>query len=213
MNRPLMMLCGATLALSLSPALAESDGGRVFGFQDYRGTLTPSPGQSNRPIVIHTRCCDIIIGPYSMHVDVFTDTITIEVQGQTPVAAKAFVKPLGTCETEVTVVYGVDLNPDGALGPMTGFDPASPQIKPGSEDTFFGRSGKAYPARTTFMTLERLRASFPDYDLDASFHGAPPDSLLLVSTAVVPGDDFSPFQAGAPAGSDRPGRPAACARR
>jgi hypothetical protein len=98
---------------------------------------------------------------------------------------------LFTATATLTDVYGYDLNPSGPLTPITGtgFDPANPQIVPLGPENFVGASGQTYTAgfnETT--TLGNLASVLPGYDL--SVFSGDPDSIVYVSQATAPANEF-----------------------
>lgn len=169
---------------------------KISSFQDYRSEVKKENGDDEN-FTINTKCCSIGYGPVSMDFDVFTDKITIsfsKTASSIPIAAKAFINSsFSDDSSEITVVYGKDLNPSGALGPMTGFNAFDPEIVPSSQETLISRSGKEYTANTEMYSLEELREKYPTYDIDSNFYDADLSSLVIVATAVVPSKEFTPF--------------------
>lgn len=190
------VIVGMLIVAGMASEASAADTTKVYGFQDYRGTLSPNTDGSSKKITITTSCCDVGIGPLSAHIDVFTDRITFEIKSTVMLAAIGFVNSgVGDGKNEVTVVYGVDMNPTGALGPMTGFDPTNPQVSLVNNEVLVSRAGKRYSASTSIDTIENLKKRFPKYDFNANFYEASPFSLVVIATAIVPNVEFNPFYA------------------
>jgi len=178
----------------------------VSGVEDYRGTFSV-PADSVPADAVSKASQIVIEATWHTKFLGFRDEINVKItiklgdavrDGLNPAlnfAGTAFLSPVGVerlknLENRVTTVYGIDLNPTGELGPMTGFDPKTPEVSPISEEILIGKSGKEYKAKASLMSIKELYATYPEYDLDAHFGNADLSSLVMTATAVVPSKDF-----------------------
>jgi hypothetical protein len=167
----------------------------TFGpFLEFKGA-GPNPG----PLVIPTLLPITVIPiPFDGVFVVFLrDRITVNVVGPPlpfPFLALTFVTfnvtgVMVSPIVSVTDLWAVDQNPGGSALAATGFDPASPQVFPISNEEFIGQSGTVYPATTNFTTtVGLLPATFPGFDLSAI--GGNPASLIYAFQADIPLNDI-----------------------
>ena len=102
---------------------------------------------------------------------------------------------LATDNLTVTDITAIDLNPGGdpaLVPPMTGFNAVTPEVEPipGEVEEFTGISGTIYSAGPVVTSrIGDLGTLLPGYDI-SSFTGDP-DSVVYVSQAVIPANDFA----------------------
>lgn len=169
-----------------------------YGYTDLRQTIDIENFSSTqkKKITLNTKCCSVGVGFLSMDIDVFTDQISItfrttsrnrSLEKELSIAALAYIIPSeNTDEKRVIVAYGVDLNPKGTLGPMTGFSADDPEIKPVSSEVFTTKSGESFKGETYFLSIDEFKEKYPNLDLSANFYSAEPNSLVMISEGLIP---------------------------
>jgi hypothetical protein len=182
---------GVLLVLGLA-CVTPSKAGVIFvgPFPDFAGTLTVTAS-----VTVLTGGTAVVPIPFDGTLRItIRDRLTLGVSVTVPVFVPTFLATTicgdpDVCALHVADVWAFDLNPGGTLS-LTGFDPASPQITPLSQEMFIGGSGTAYPAPMVATTLANLPAALPGFDLSA-FSGNP-NSIVYVAQRDLPPNDFVP---------------------